>query len=828
MSTAPRRFGKYELQERLGRGGMAEVWKALDTQLQRYVAIKLLQANLQADPNFVNRFTHEARTVAALRHPNIVQIYDFYTAQDRKEGSSESEAIAYMVMEYIQGSTLADYIHNTSRQGQIPPVADIIRLFTPISLAIDYAHRQGMIHRDIKPANILLDKRNTARNPMGEPILSDFGLAKVLNVASQTVTGAVMGTPLYISPEQLQNRPVSPQTDLYALGVMLYEIFTGVPPFRGESLTGIMMQHLTTIPDEPHKINPNLPPALSRVLLKSMAKNPQERYPSASAMLADVAEALNIAVPEELKQALPPGSTRQASKPEAGKTPPPDPEETIRSVGGASNEPFPVSTDAATIFTQHYAPGAMPVAKVEHPVFPTSPSDSAGNLRDQVNSDADLAGQNLALVNKPLTASEQTLPAAAKPAPAGAYGATPLPPSLEPAPVKSPPSPPAPPGRGRMRLVLAILLVCVLAASGLGAFFLFNHKNSTTPIVANSIVGQALFVSSGKRNEITNQGSNDEFQIDLHNITPPTTGTAYFAWLLPDQSESEASPIFLGQLPVHNGSVHFLYKGDSNHTNLLTTISRFLITEEMAGVTPLVPSPDLNKWRYFAEIPQTPAAGQTYSMLDHLRHLLAKDPELESKHLPGGLGIWAFRNIQKTMNFAVGAQKDWHAQNFARARQQIVGILDYLDGINFVKQDVPPGTPNTANSRFAQIGLLQLHAQQNLPGYLYHILLHLNGVLSSPGATHYQHNTAAQIDTGITTLQGWLEQARSDAVKLEQMDDAHLALPSSLPLLNDLATQTTNAFMGRNDPSTGKPEQGFSQIYVDIQHMAIFEVKPYK
>src|SRR5438270_243571 len=218
MNTRPRRLGKYELQEQLGRGGMAEVWKALDTQLQRYVAIKLLHTNLQEDPHFIVRFEREAQLIASLHHPNIVQIHDFQIAFPEEEGT-----LAYMVMEYIEGQTLADYIRQTSRQGNIPSPAEIVQLFTSISLAVDYAHQQGMIHRDIKPANILLDKRNTTRNPMGEPILTDFGLAKVLNVASQTITGAVMGTPLYISPEQLQNHPVSPQTDLYALGVVLYE-----------------------------------------------------------------------------------------------------------------------------------------------------------------------------------------------------------------------------------------------------------------------------------------------------------------------------------------------------------------------------------------------------------------------------------------------------------------------------------------------------------------------------------------------------------------------------------------------------------------------------
>jgi hypothetical protein len=375
---------------------------------------------------------------------------------------------------------------------------------------------------------------------------------------------------------------------------------------------------------------------------------------------------------------------------------------------------------------------------------------------------------------------------------------------------------------------VAILLVCVVLGSGLGAFFLFKNHGSTTPVVANTIVGQAIFMSSGKINATTNQGSNDEFQIDLHNISNPQADTSYYAWLLPDKSQSEAAPILLGQLPVNHGSVHYFYTGDQKHTNLLALTSRFLITEETAGLTPAVPSPDFSKWRYYAEIPQTPAAGQTYSMVDHLRHLLAKDPELEPNHLPGGLDIWTYRNIQKIMNFASGAQKDWSTQNFASVHRQIVGILDYLDGSQFVSQDVPAGTPITANSTFAKIGLLQLHAEQNPFSYLYHIQLHLNGVLSSPGATQYQRTLATQIDRGITSMQGWLEQVRSDAVKLVRMDDAQLAHSSSQALLNDLATQATDAFMGHTDPATGKPEQGFSQIYVDIQRMVTFQVSVYK
>ncbi|HCP73219.1 MAG TPA: serine/threonine protein kinase, partial [Ktedonobacter sp.] len=157
MSTNSQRLGKYELLERLGQGGMAEVWKARDTLLQRYVAIKILHANLQEDPNFITRFEREAQLIASLHHPNIVQIHDFQITRIPES----TTPIAYMVMDYIEGGTLDEYIASTSARGKIPSPTQIVHLFTSMSLAIDYAHQQGMIHRDIKPANILLDKNNT-------------------------------------------------------------------------------------------------------------------------------------------------------------------------------------------------------------------------------------------------------------------------------------------------------------------------------------------------------------------------------------------------------------------------------------------------------------------------------------------------------------------------------------------------------------------------------------------------------------------------------------------------------------------------------------------
>src|SRR5436309_2900539 len=230
MSPKPRHLGKYELRESLACGGQGEVWKAFDTQLRRYVAIKQLHADMQSDPDFASRFEREAQFIASLHHPNIVQIHDFQLVLTPDSNTTT----AYMVMDYIEGPTLADYMRNTSRKGQFPDAADIVYIFTAVSLALDYAHEKGMVHRDIKPANIMLDQRSPRRKPIGEPILTDFGIAKLQGVSADTTK--VLGTPLYVSPEQAQGLVGDKQSDLYSLGIILYEMTTGVTPFRGASL----------------------------------------------------------------------------------------------------------------------------------------------------------------------------------------------------------------------------------------------------------------------------------------------------------------------------------------------------------------------------------------------------------------------------------------------------------------------------------------------------------------------------------------------------------------------------------------------------------------
>jgi eukaryotic-like serine/threonine-protein kinase len=356
MSTEPRHLGKYELRERLARGGQGEVWKAFDTQLRRYVAIKQLHTDVQSAPDFTSRFEREARFIASLHHPNIVQIHDFQLVH-----TSDSDiTTAYMVMDYIEGPTLADYIRNTSHKGQFPSAADIVYIFTAVSLAIDYAHEQGMIHRDIKPANIMLDQRFARRNALGSPILTDFGIAKLQGASAETTK--VLGTPLYVSPEQAQGLAGDRRSDLYSLGIILYEMTTGVTPFRGDSVMAILIQHFQEPPTPPALINPRIPSALSDVILKSIAKDPDARFPSASAMTIAIAESFNVAVPAELlKPHATPANSRANSY---------NPLQPSQPLGMTPANPFPSTlTPSATNRQTPLTPSTA--GRPESPSFPS-------------------------------------------------------------------------------------------------------------------------------------------------------------------------------------------------------------------------------------------------------------------------------------------------------------------------------------------------------------------------------------------------------------------------------------------------------------------------
>jgi serine/threonine protein kinase/tetratricopeptide (TPR) repeat protein len=268
--AAGQRLGRYRLERRVGSGGMAEVWEALDESLHRPVAVKVILDTVSREPTFTERFVREARTIAGLEHPNILPIYDF---------GQEGEAV-YLVMPLVPGGSLKDRLRSRV------PAAAAIEWISGIASALDYGHTRGILHRDVKPANVLMDKNN-------RPLLADFGLAKSVGdtTAGLTATGAVIGTPTYMSPEQALAAPLDGRSDQYSLGVIAFQLIAGVVPFAADSPLIVLRKHLQEPPPPPSHLDPTLSPAVDRAIERALRKDPAERYASCG----DLAKALALA-----------------------------------------------------------------------------------------------------------------------------------------------------------------------------------------------------------------------------------------------------------------------------------------------------------------------------------------------------------------------------------------------------------------------------------------------------------------------------------------------------------------------------------------------------
>jgi serine/threonine-protein kinase len=276
-------IGKYRIVARLGRGGMAEVYKGYQPGLDRYVAVKVLHSHLADEEDFIGRFEREATAVARLRHSNIVQVYDFDV-----EGN-----LYYMVMEFVEGPTLKAELKERSGKGQTFTLAETARIFGALASAIDYAHSRGMVHRDLKPANVMF----TAE---GQVVLTDFGIARIMGATRYTMTGAISGTPVYMSPEQGQGERGDERSDIYSLGVVLYEMATGRVPFDADTPFAIIMKHINDPLPLPTSVNPNVPEPVERVILKALSKNPADRYQRAGEMAKALREATGVAADQTL------------------------------------------------------------------------------------------------------------------------------------------------------------------------------------------------------------------------------------------------------------------------------------------------------------------------------------------------------------------------------------------------------------------------------------------------------------------------------------------------------------------------------------------------
>ena len=272
-------LGNYKILAPLGQGGMARVYRAIQENLGREVAVKVLPPWYAADRSFVDRFNLEAKMVAGLSHPNIVTIHDF----------NEQNGNLYIVMQLVDGGTLKQLIENLPEHAggvRSMDIEEVNRIFTQLADALTYAHRKGIIHRDIKPVNVLMDQGT-------RPILSDFGIAKVLEKQKVlTRPGAGVGTPEYMSPEQCKGEQVDGRADIYALGTMLFECLTGRTPFIGDNYPALAHSQIYEEPPDPRGLNPHIPSSVRDVMMIALQKKPEFRYQRAN----DMAEALNQAL----------------------------------------------------------------------------------------------------------------------------------------------------------------------------------------------------------------------------------------------------------------------------------------------------------------------------------------------------------------------------------------------------------------------------------------------------------------------------------------------------------------------------------------------------
>lgn len=735
MKTESQRIGHYELLQRLSQDSAGETWQAYDSSLQRIVILKLYRTDLLdvADP--LTAYLDEVEQIASLHHPNIARIYDIQVLAPGQVGNLAG--LICMALEYVEGETLADYIKSTIATGKMPAPADVVQLFSTLALAIDSAHQRGIVHGNLKPTNILLGLFPTRPGRVGTPVLTDFAKTK-FSIKRPGNTSSFS----YLAPEQVKGCPAGESSDIYALGVLLYELYTGVTPFRGNRPIAVMMQHINAQPTPPDLVNPGISSALTQVILTCLAKDSEGRFPNATSLAFALAEALHVPVSEELRRFS---------------------------------------------FTQDNI-----ITSVIPPVV------DAPNVVKEGDQSASPAGRSQPQVTRSRRRRYLT----------------------------------------RYLVAMPLVAFLLILGASIGAAKVLQQNPSAGIAGAQ---GHAFFLNSGQINANTTQGINDELQIDISNMSDPAAGKSYYAWLLGDVNQTEASPLLLGRLTVVHGNVHFLYTGDSRHTNLLAFASRFLINEDNARNPAGDPLLEQDTWRYYVVIPQTPDPKDSlhFSMLDHLRHLLVESPELAIRGLHGGLSFWFAKDTSTVANMANGLSGDWQNKDANRIHDQVVRILDYLDGPAHVGPDVPAGTPFLADAQTSQVALLgpapqdayapgYVFQNEPPPGYVYLLQTHLNGALLAPQATPEQHQLAVQISAGIDTVRATLTQVYHDALQLVRMTNTQLLQDSSLVLLNDLTTQVQYAYTGQPDPSTGVSQSGALWIYNNLQRLATFTVVPYQ
>lgn len=798
MKDFPQYLDQYRLDQCLFSDTTREVWKACDSQQHRPVILTFLRFTLPMG-KAIHCFLRETRGLVTLQHPHLVPVFEVRILS-RTTSTLSNNCEAYLVTDYIEGLSLAQYLQTLSQTQKIASAVDIIHILAPIASAVDYLHQQGIIHGLIKPSSILLSKYNTSDSLLEKPILAELGMHKTYD-PHQLSPNQVC----YIAPEIIQGYTDNVRSDLYSLGIILYEMCTGLLPFSGNTTEEVINQHLHMMPASPVSANPLIEPELAAVIMHSLAKNPASRFPSASLMVDAVATALKIPMPQFSGQ----GNVANSPPASISSHMVLNPVSQMADTFPTSAQDPPASQPKTTQIPPsdpQIAPPITPEISTLHQSMPNHPVDLS-NHQQEISS---ALGLSVDLIDRNMQGQSTTSPESDPTGTASSVGTTP---------------PLVKHKRHGSYTALAILVVlALLIGSGWSLF-------SQTATVPKPIVGHAFFVSSGLIDLTSAHGIADSLQIHLENLSDPPPGKSYYAWLLASSNqESDALPVQLGALRVQNNQTRLDYPGDANHSNLLSKYNRLLVTEEDSNRQPTNPSPDTSTWRYSAAFSLTPDPQDTtnhFSLFDHLRHLLSQDPKIHKLGLVGGLDTWLYRNTLKILEWS-GSARDLALSggDTGLIRRQLVRILDYLDGAKYVQtENLPPDLPPIlVDPVITQVGLLEISPTQDPPGYLKHISKHLYGITQSPGVTSEQKHLAFEINRAITNVQTWLTDLHKDAEELIHKPANQLVQPETFPLFNDMFELANNAFVSQTDPHTGQTKEGVAQIHYRIQGLATFNI----
>ncbi len=793
MSTPPQKLEKYELRQPLGRGNVGEVWKGYDPQHGYDVAVKILHTDLQSDPHFLNRFLTEGKKVASLHHENIVPVYD--VAVDSQEQTNT--ITAFIASEFIEGQTLAKYLASSHTQGTRLSLHDIVYLFTSLGVAIDYAHKQGIIHGNIKPANILLDKQHMERFTEGEPMLTDFGMPLLLG---NTVS---VGDPYYMSPEQAKGDMLNNRSDVYSLGVVLYELCTGVKPFRDESSVAVMMQHINTLPMPPTLLNAQIPAALSEVILRAMAKDTASRYAMASLLATAIADACSIRPPITIPRMAVAESETPYKVPNGqrgsflGVSQPTGPNPTI-------SRPLP---SAPRLYTSPRLPAT---SSTPAPIT----TQQSGPLRSQSGPLTSISGKHRVIQPTPAPVTQKI------PTPLPIPVQNVAPPQARVVPQNSasvisqayipadptPPLPTTPPIKPPLRhhsrvtdmpmyaIFAAAALVLLVIVAVIGGVIL-NSKGA-----GDVVVGHVLFQDDAL-------GHDDTLRLDLQNIDAPPQGKTYQAWL----QDIHHHTLSLGAVAINNNTAALLYNGNIQHSNLVALTQGIIITTENDGNAPATPQGDVVYKATF----DSPSA-------QYIKNILYQTPGMPTNNS----AIVEMFNTIKSINDKAGSLVDSinGTHDYALAKRQAIRILELVDGTSYAKAsgDLPKNIPSQVQ---AQLGILSSPAQA---GYLDILATQLDKVQANAG-----NNTAIQqhvqnVKNAVADLRAWMQQLRNYDVPLVQAKNiADTTLANNALQVQQLAS---DSYTGRTLPPNDGPRPipgsaGGYIAYLECQYLATLDVK---